>query len=155
MKPHTFDSDSPLDRDTATPLTLEERLDAAEYRLSRALLCVDRHQKELAELRRGLRAAAQEQSAFRTQQARRFRLTGVGFAVLLLLLFAAEAVPLARLVWRLLSALASLLGTETELAAGVLLSGLITTLTFLLIRAAVRRWAARREGQHPSGDNQE
>lgn len=126
------------------PAPLEGRLEALEYRLGRALLCLDRCQKEQAELHRRCRELAREQQTCQERQERHRTVTKYGMYAVTGLVFAALAKDLAPLGWKLFDGLASLLSIEPTMAAGVLLAGVLLWLLFRLGRTLVRKLLSRR-----------
>ena len=123
---------------------LEGRVEAMEYRLGRALLCLDQCQKEQAGLQRQYRELAQEQAACQARQERRQRTTKYGMYFLTGLFLAAQAKTLAVLGWQLLDRLSALLNAEPTMTAGVLLAAVVLWLAAKLGQTLVRRLTSRR-----------
>jgi len=143
--PPLFEAEEPeASKENVSPL--DGRVEALEYRLGRALLCLDRCQKEQAGLHRELRELAQEQQSFQERQERRCRAARYGAYALTGLILAALAGELAPLGWQLLDALASFGKAEPTMAAGLLTAAVLLWLMYRLSRAVVRRLLRRRKG---------
>ena len=125
---------------------LKERLEKLEYRLDRALRCIDRGRKDQAQLTRQCRELEQKLEDCRARQESQRRATRYGLTALFILLAAGQARNLANLGWQLLTWLSQLLNVEDTLTAGVLLAGVILWVIALVGRALTRRLTTRRKG---------
>lgn len=131
--------------------SLEARLETMEYRLGRALLCLNQCQKEQAELRNRYKELAQEQSASQDRQTRHGKLTRYGLYAAIALIFIGQMEQLASVGWKLFDGLGQLLNAEPEQVSGVLVSAAILWLAVKLGRILIRAIADRRRKEGCSG----
>lgn len=117
---------------------LEDRVDTLEYRLERALLCLNQCQRDLSNLRKEHRSLSQKQGRCQARQDRQHKLLrgllyaiGVIFLVGLACGFAPEG-------WQLLHLLSQHLDAEPDQGAGMLVMAVILLLVVKLVRAVVR-----------------
>ena len=114
---------------------LKDRVETLEYRLERALLCLNQCQKELAEVRKGQRELVQ----VHTEQKSRNKLTGYGICTGLGVLILFQVNQLTQMGWKLIEAVSKVLGVNTEPVSGVLA---VAVIVYLIV--ALGRWIIRR-----------
>ncbi len=131
------------DEPTRSP-QLEDRVDTLEYRLERALLCLNQCQRELSDLRKEHRALSQKQGHCQARQDRQHKLLrgllytiGVIFLIGLARGFAPQG-------WQLLHLLSQPLDTEPAQGAGMLVIVVILWVIIKLGRALVRQFLTHR-----------
>lgn len=136
------EAESQEPKETASPL--EGRVEAMEYRLGRALLCLDRCRKDLSEIEKQCRELTREQDVCRTRQNRQWTAAKYGIYTAVGLIFWGQAENLASLGWQLVNSLAPLLRVKPELMSGALLAAALLWLTAKLGRTLVRKLLSRR-----------
>lgn len=117
---------------------LEDRVDTLEYRLERALLCLNQCQRDLADLRKEHRSLSQKQRTCQVRQDRHHKLLrGLLYTAGLLFLIGL-AIGFAPAGWQLLQLLSRPLAAEPAQGAGMLVMAVIFWLAVKLVLAIVR-----------------